>query len=177
MKILVKLFVFSAALLLGICSYHIFTYKTQSKILLLTENFQEAYKNQDYKFLDEILADDLINTSSEYNGSYDKPNFLQGLRSYGIDNTKITTIEITPVWIQADRAKPQITFNLKGTVLFDGKSATYYGQYTFTFEKRQKNWQIVSMNFDINYQQDKPHWLLREVIELNKTLKGITGKV
>lgn len=176
MKSIVKLFVFSAALLSGVFSYHGFTYKTESEILTLTENFQEAYKNQNYDFLDEFLTDDCNITSSEHNAVYGKSSLFDGLKTYETDKVKIASVEVEPIWIQADRAKPTITFDLKGVVLIDEKPSIYYGQYTFTFEKRNANWQIISMNFDVNYRETEPHWLGRKLIGLEKKLKSITGR-
>jgi len=73
---IIKLFIFLVAILSSIGLYHFFTHKIQNEILFLTEEFQEAYKNQNYFLLNQMVADDLLNTSSEYKGSYNKSNFL-----------------------------------------------------------------------------------------------------
>lgn len=157
MKLFVRIFVFFAAFLFSICFYHASTYKTQSEILLLTKDFQAAYKNQDYEFLNKILTDDVIITSSEHNDVNNKLDLREGLKTYETDEVRISSIEVTPIWIQADRAKPTITFDTKAVILFAGKPSICYGQYTFTFDKRKADWQILSINFDINYQGNKPH--------------------
>ncbi len=172
---IIRIFIFLVATLSSVGFYHVFTHKTQSEILVLTKEFHEAYKNQDYYLINQILADNVTNTSAEYNGCYDKSNVLDGLKSYKTDKAKIVSIEITPIWIQADRKNPSFTFELKSTILFEGKPSTFYGQYTFIFEERQTTWQIVSMNFDINYRETKPHWLARKIIGLARISKSISG--
>lgn len=171
----IKFLVFVAAILSGVGFYDVSTRETQSEILSLTEKFHEAYKEQDEHFINHILADDEVNTSDNNNGSYGKSDFLDGLRSHKTDKIEIVSIEITPIWIQGDRKIPSFTFESRGTILIEGKPSTYYGQYTFIFEKRQANWQIVSMNFDINYRETKPYWLAKRTLSLARVSKGISN--
>ncbi len=139
----------------------------------MKEKFKEAYKEQDEHLINHILADDVVNTSDNNNGSYGKSDFLGGLRSHKTDKVEIVSIEITPIWIQGDRENPSFNFESKGTILFEGKPSVYYGQYTFTFEKRQANWQIISMNFDINYQESKPHRLASKILWLDRISESV----
>jgi hypothetical protein len=174
---IIKFGIFAATLLSSVAFFHLATFQKQNEILLLTEKFHEAYKNQDENLINQLVADDFVNTYYGNKYGYGKSELIAGMKLSKAEIGEVISIEITPLWIQADRAKPSITFETKGTVLHDGetKPSIYYGQYTFVFERRENALKIVAMNFDVNYMQHKPHWLERKYISSEKTIKSLAS--
>ena len=170
----IKVLTFIVAFSTGISAYFVFVNNTQNEILQLTQGFEEAYKNQDEQLVNLILADDFTYSSSTFKEGFNKSYFLERLwwfKKYKVD---IIYIEIQPIWIQADRNAPRVTFDSKGTFRFeDGKVITFYGQYTLTFEKRERGWQIVSMNFDENYQDREPSWAEKKILRIARSIEYI----